>query len=273
MKTAGWSGTQRFTLAPDGLLVESRDLLTGAWSPSRQIFYDEILAVYTYRLPDWGYLPVALLYGILGLLVLGIAGVAGNANPVTWTLSLVLLALVTLTLAAYRVLVVQRSFVRLDTVTGLFTFASRQEQFVQQLTATLGARAPAAGAAPANAASANAPAAPAPSPPAPGLDMPAAPPAAASPPPESPAGEAVSEPAAAASSARGPVPPAPAPPASPLAGETEPAASAQPDPPPAAASPEDALASRWAWRPEGSPVKTEPSGEGHGSTGAPPASA
>src|SRR2546421_7562158 len=92
------TGVTRVTLGPEALLAESRDPLFGVWTPTRQIFYDEIRAVYRYRVRDWSYLVVALLYALLGGLILLIAGSAGQAEASTWAMSFRLLGALLATL-------------------------------------------------------------------------------------------------------------------------------------------------------------------------------
>src|SRR5438874_10818278 len=87
IRSVSVTGITRVTLGPEALLAESRDPLFGVWTPTRQIFYDEIRAVYRYRVRDWSYLIVGLLYALLGGLVLLIAGAAGEAKAATWALS------------------------------------------------------------------------------------------------------------------------------------------------------------------------------------------
>jgi len=90
-KSASVTAITRVTLGPEALLAESRDPLFGVWTPTRQIFYDEIRAVYRYRVRDWSYLIVGVLYALLGGLILLIAGAAGQAKAATWALSFGLL--------------------------------------------------------------------------------------------------------------------------------------------------------------------------------------
>src|SRR5207248_6230237 len=107
--------------------------LFGVWSPTLQIFYDEIRALYRYRVRDWGYLVVGLLYAVVGGLVLLFAEAAGQASLPTLLLSLSMLGALIIALCAFRIFVVQRSMVRLDTVTGPFKFATAREEVVAAL--------------------------------------------------------------------------------------------------------------------------------------------
>jgi hypothetical protein len=269
IRSASWAGTLRMTLGGDGLLVETRDAITGAWSPSRQLFYDEIQAVYSYRIFDWAYLPVAILYGVGGGIVLLIAGLAGDAKSSTWMLGYSLLALMILALAVYRIFVVQRSMVRVDAVTGPLVFSTRHAPFVQELMSRL----PAAQEAWAGEAAA------APAPPSPA--GPVTPPAATGwgpPPPPTVLPGSVSPPAAGmpggelppppAPPAPGPLrPPAPGPPVAldtaaagpPVAGPVHPPTAPPPvagpaaEPGPAPAPEPAAGDSRWAWQPPVAP--------------------
>src|SRR5207237_1484391 len=90
-RSASVSAITRITLGPEALLAESRDPLFGVWTPTRQIFYDEIRAVYRYRVRDWSYLVVGFLYALLGSLILLIAGSAGQAKASAWAVSFGLL--------------------------------------------------------------------------------------------------------------------------------------------------------------------------------------
>jgi len=146
VKSASVTGITRVTLGPEALLAESRDPLFGVWTPTRQIFYDDIRAIYRYRVRDWSYLVVALLYALLGGLILLVAGSVGQATASTWAVSFGLLGALVAALCAYRILVAQRPMLRLDTITGPFRFATRQDDFVASLTSRLVAAAPAAAA-------------------------------------------------------------------------------------------------------------------------------
>src|SRR5687768_17188603 len=112
IRSASWSGAERVTLVEDGILVESRDALTGSWSPSRQVFFDEVRAVYRYRQPDWPYLAVILLYGLLALVFLGIVSAAMRTVGDEAVIAGGLVALALLALGVYRILLVQRPCVR-----------------------------------------------------------------------------------------------------------------------------------------------------------------
>src|SRR5437867_7740157 len=137
IRSVSVAGITRVTLGPEALLAESRDPLFGVWTPTRQIFYDEIRAVYRYRVRDWGYLVPGLLYALVGGLVLLIAGAAGRADASTWVLSFSLLGALLVALCAYRIFVAQRPMVRLDTVTGPFKFTTRHDEFVGSLASRL----------------------------------------------------------------------------------------------------------------------------------------
>src|SRR5437763_2211088 len=133
IRSVSVAGVTRVTLGPEALLAESRDPLFGVWTPTRQVFYDEIRAIYRYRVRDWGYLVAGLVYALIGGLVLLIAGAAGGANASTWVLSFSMLGALLVALCAYRIFVAQRPMVRLDTVTGPFMFATRHDEFVASL--------------------------------------------------------------------------------------------------------------------------------------------
>ncbi len=128
-KTASLLRIERLTLGPEALIIEGRDPIVGAWSPGKHFFYDEIVAVYRFRALDWPYLTPVLLYGLLGGIVLlfavGFTGASLAAGA--WSFGGLWAALVLL--GAYRILLVRRPVVRLETPSGPFEFSTRDRSF------------------------------------------------------------------------------------------------------------------------------------------------
>jgi hypothetical protein len=128
---------RRATLGADSLLLEARGGLSTAYQPLRELFWDEVDLVYTWRAPDWDGMALLLLLlaaaCAAALLVLGgnhFEAVLAAAFPgcvvIAWVCGIVLPQV------WYRVTAGGRSI----------TFATRRREVRTELLARVGAPAP-----------------------------------------------------------------------------------------------------------------------------------
>lgn len=137
VKSVSLAGTQRISLGEEGILVETRDPLVGVWSPSRQIYYDEIRALYTFKTLDWAYLVPAALYAVVAIPVLVLICYQLANSAQTWFALFSLTGTVLLALTVYRIFVLQIPMIALDCLSGPYSFSTRDKTFVPKLLARL----------------------------------------------------------------------------------------------------------------------------------------
>ena len=118
------------TLRADHLESGSPGFLGGS-SGGRQIFYDEIEAIYRYRQPDWSALTLVFLIAtVFGLVGLGIY-FAFDSPPIgilCWIFGLAWCAYF-----IYSGFIRQKSMVRLVATSGTIEFRCKNEDFFQNL--------------------------------------------------------------------------------------------------------------------------------------------
>jgi hypothetical protein len=118
------------TLQEDGVESASPGFV-GGLTPSRKIFYDEIVTVYRYRVTDWNALTIMLLLA----LVFGLTGLGFYASGLSPVIAL-LLWLCGLGLVGFfyhRGFVRKKGIVRINSVNDTMEFPCNNDQFFSHL--------------------------------------------------------------------------------------------------------------------------------------------
>ncbi|HTE19210.1 MAG TPA: hypothetical protein VK689_12615, partial [Armatimonadota bacterium] len=125
-------GNRRLALAPEALWLETRGG-GGAWIRTRPVAYDEIRAVYSYQVRDWGFLAaVGAIWLVLTILMLIAAAFGAATGTVTAAVILVLTVLLG-ALGAYRVVAAPRKLLRIDAYSGMLVVPNRDGRFYRGL--------------------------------------------------------------------------------------------------------------------------------------------
>jgi hypothetical protein len=119
---------QRVTIYPDGIGVETRDLI-GTWQPGTRAFWDEIRAVYSWTAPNWSTVVVGVLLGLV-LAPFVFLGVGTGSGLAVW---LLLLALVTAASLLLATKLRPRIWYRVESTQPTFTFHTRRPEVLPAL--------------------------------------------------------------------------------------------------------------------------------------------